>query len=279
MRLKRNPVTRSALLRLPGLLRRASHYASAGTVHKLRTTIRRAETFLRVRANSDPSKLLKGLKRIRRRAGRVRDIDVQLDILKTFGRRNDADVVSVRQSLAKVRTKRAHKLSKSIQSEFEGDYAEFMRATVSHDGSGGEAPKIDLHKIADDFMSRLNAQELNASNLHGFRIACKRLRYRAELAPESEVRDRLIEPLKRIQDAIGLWHDFAMLVNSSEDVLGAGAGTRLLRHLHVQTHSKYLDSLATVRTSAGVIGRLFAPSSVRKPSRSEATQSQKIASA
>ena len=66
---------------------RRSSGAKPETVHQLRTTIRRVETLL---ATTLPAlgrkeqKLLKQLDRLRRRAGKVRDLDVQIQALRSL---------------------------------------------------------------------------------------------------------------------------------------------------------------------------------------------------
>ena len=66
-------------IRLLALLERIADHAGKQEVHLLRTTVRRLE----VQLPHPPAKLAKSLKALRRKAGKVRDIDVHLDLLKS----------------------------------------------------------------------------------------------------------------------------------------------------------------------------------------------------
>jgi len=66
---------------------RLSSGARPEVVHQLRTTIRRIETVVGARPEPgrNEKKLLKQLRRLRRRAGKVRDLDVQIEALRSLG--------------------------------------------------------------------------------------------------------------------------------------------------------------------------------------------------
>jgi CHAD domain-containing protein len=53
----------------------------------------------------------------------------------------------------------------------------------------------------------------------------------------------VIEPLKRIQDAIGVWHDWLTLAATAESVLTPSGQAPLLSALRTSTRSKYLEAL------------------------------------
>ena len=80
------------------------------------------------------------------------------------------------------------------------------------------------------------------------------------LAPEHEQRPRqagedllpqgqgpgvaaVMEPLKRIQDAIGVWHDWLTLTATAESVPTSSGQAPLLSALRASTRSKYLEAL------------------------------------
>ncbi|MGH9483298.1 MAG: CHAD domain-containing protein, partial [Terriglobales bacterium] len=75
--------TGAVISRLARLLPQAARHPQPDVVHRLRTHIRRAEALLGVHppAQTDP-KLCKQLQKLRRRAGRVRDLDVHLGLLR-----------------------------------------------------------------------------------------------------------------------------------------------------------------------------------------------------
>src|SRR4029077_12343690 len=49
--------------------------------------------------------------------------------------------------------------------------------------------------------------------LHRYRVAVKRARYAAEFAPKSSDSTQFIAELKKVQDAIGSWHDWFTLTH------------------------------------------------------------------
>ena len=63
---------------------------------------------------------------------------------------------------------------------------------------------------------------LHAENLHDFRKATKKARYVAEVGAEGE-QQRVAKALKRVQDAIGEWHDWVCLGEEAKAALGQDA--------------------------------------------------------
>ncbi len=253
-----------AVQRLPRLLRRAIEDPTSGVVHKLRTTIRRAE--IELSHSEDHRKLLNQLKSIRKRSGRVRDVDVQLEILRNMGQRNTEEARILRNFLLSVREKKARKLGKAIREQF-GSKAENFLASRTRPAKVGS--QIDLTELCAEFKAKYRAQQLDESNLHSFRIECKHLRYRAELATHSELRDRLLCELKRVQDAIGTWHDHLTLLDTSREVLDQDGQNAFQRRLKARTHSRYVEAVRTVKDVASVLSNIGGFTPKRKPVRSE----------
>ena len=64
----------------------------------------------------------------------------------------------------------------------------------------------------EDFVRAADAMPLlDAENLHDFRKATKKARYVAESAAEKGPYSSVAKALKRVQDAIGEWHDWLCL--------------------------------------------------------------------
>ncbi len=75
-----------ALVRKLGrLLQEIPRKASVDRVHDLRTTVRRLETIHVTLAPADTSKQWKRLSKVRKQAGKVRDLDVQMAALAASG--------------------------------------------------------------------------------------------------------------------------------------------------------------------------------------------------
>ena len=84
---------------------------------------------------------------------------------------------------------------------------------------------------------------LSPDNLHEYRLECKRFRYTAELAGDEPKGKDLVEVWKKLQDLIGEWHDYLMLAELAEEILGDSAAHSELVNL---TGRKFGDAKAAV---------------------------------
>src|SRR5215467_3868601 len=79
--------SRATIVRIERCLPQLSSRPSAPSIHKFRTQSRRVETILREIPNDAPryqQKLLKQLSKLRKKTGRVRDLDVQVTMLRNL---------------------------------------------------------------------------------------------------------------------------------------------------------------------------------------------------
>lgn len=259
----------TAISRLPGLLRKASSRPAQEVVHKLRTTIRRAETVLHGTETSDHERLAKQLKRIRKRVGELRDIDVQLALLEDLNRLHDKDALAVGSALQAKREKQERRVRKLVGQELEDGLLKRLEKVSANATAIQSSPQVELKSIADEFSDSVRRQILTEENLHEFRTVTKKLKYRAELASESAERDELVAALKQVQDAIGHWHDGLMLSQTAEDVLGDAKQNSLLSLLRGQNHSRFLEALRAVERGRASIKTMFAEPPRKKPTQSE----------
>lgn len=257
----KNTSSTSAISKLLTLLEQASTRPTRTVVHKLRTTIRRVETALDCSETKEYVRLCKQLKRVRKRAGQVRDIDIQLVLLDALHRNRDKGVVAVATELKDTREKLERKIRKTVEEKLDSGLLKRLR---NASGSAKAFADVDLSAIAAEFSDNLRQQELNEDNLHEFRTKTKKLRYRAELAPEMEIRNALITELKKVQDAIGNWHDAVMLHQTAAKVLGDSKGISLISILCAQTHGRYLEAIRSVEHARHAIPALFASSTPGK---------------
>src|SRR5215831_6791249 len=119
------------LRKLRRLLREVSEQPLPERVHQLRTTIRRTETFLSsqdLTEKRDVKKLLQQLAKLRRRAGKVRDLDVQTFALRTvhIGQEEDTKI-RLMDELRSQRSKLGKKLQVGIQDKFSPRMRERMK--------------------------------------------------------------------------------------------------------------------------------------------------------
>ncbi len=85
---------------------------------------------------------------------------------------------------------------------------------------------------------------LGPKNLHAYRIEVKRLRYVLEMAEEDTgEQHRLIAELKKVQDAIGEWHDWLELRDLAHQALQHGKNCHVMKKITETTHNKYSQAL------------------------------------
>ena len=245
-------------------------------VHDFRTTSRRLETLFDLLPVRDRSqrKLLKLLSRIRRRAGEIRDIDVQLAALRSFRvPQEPRRKTLLMQRLIDFRVQHEGKLAKMLKKK---DVVELtkrvrrashiLRATSNRDPLG----------VANEMLRATStAGPLSDEILHRYRITVKRARYAAEFAPRSAERDSFIAELKQLQDALGSWHDWMTLTRTAARQLGEIEQSSLVAALHNVTRVKFRHAAAALWGSPAYSAAGNPVALTRKPAtRPAASQSQ-----
>jgi CHAD domain-containing protein len=257
-------------------------------VHQIRTTARRLEALLQTlypRQNNQQKKLRKRLRRLRRGAGGVRDVDVQIVALRklNIGRENERrarlmqalnDLRALREQKLgdELRAKNARKVRKALQ-RWGAELAPAVwrgsstrepgsetRATTSI-GEATEAPatagvavpqtpvhvdpwaKLDPLATALRRFARVSRQmrALTPDNLHGYRTECKRIRYVAEMSVDDKA-NHVVDLLKRIQDAVGDWHDWLTLTGTAESQFARSLDSALISALRNVTNAKFMEA-------------------------------------
>jgi CHAD domain-containing protein len=108
--------------------------------------------------------------------------------------------------------------------------------------------------------------------LHQYRLVVKRSRYAAEFAPKSAESTRFITQLKRLQDALGNWHDWLTLTQTASARLGEVSQSSLVAALHNVTGGKFRQAVAALSGSPTIqssINKKAAPQIPRKSSTAE----------
>jgi len=228
MHLKRKKAT-EILRRLSELLEKKPAKLDEEDVHHMRTNTRKAETLL----DALPAKLAKRarmesqLKKLRKRAGAVRDADVQIGLLSALSLHSAPPSAAgqkehLTQALHLQRTMGLKRLNKFLEKNA-SDLRKRLAILHDHLPKNHSHHAASLEKIADDGDDALNeairrfrqlAVEhpvLNPSNLHDFRKRCKHIRYLAELGNETTESRHFAQQLTSVQDAIGSWHDWQTL--------------------------------------------------------------------
>ena len=216
-------------------------------IHRARTGSRRVEAALdaleRESSGSEVApeavgKLRKLLKRIRRGAGQARDADVHRALLRKLvpklaaatgdAEPGDAKEAIVREAealdamLLRRREKKAAKFSRRAESwetklkrRIAGVVEEMVPAEPKVSvPQAGRAADLALESFAG--LCR-EIPVLEVGTLHEFRKGAKHARYIAE-AGEDDESQQLAGRLKRVQDSIGVWHDWLMLAEEAQAV-------------------------------------------------------------
>jgi CHAD domain-containing protein len=236
-------------------------------VHRFRTNSRRVEALVGefAPASRNNQKLLKTLSKLRRQAGKLRDLDVQaefLENLKIPDRQNHR--AQLLETLNSERSKRSRKLHKSLDSEMVSK----LRKRLRRASSELNFDSVDALRRALERLPNMDARQLNEKTLHSFRIAAKGARYIAELADSPDANSFIAE-LKKAQDAIGEWHDVLKLKEQAENLFGRVHDSALVAALNNITHARFRRASNAAHAALAFSARLSAPAKV--PARAETT--------
>lgn len=246
--------SRLAFQRLGRELTRIARKPAPESIHKFRTNSRRVEALLTdvvLELDRNDEKLLKLLARLRKRAGKVRDLDVQLAALRDLkiaqGNGHKAQLLEV---LIEERGERERKLGKAFNREIASQIRKRLKRAAGRltIPKNTEPLALTLSKLAQ--LNRDHAP-LTEKTLHEYRIIGKRARYIAELADDDPAAKRVIEQLKHMQDVLGDWHDWLKLTQRAEQLLGSVRDSALVSMLRNVTQAKFrqsLDAVAEIRS-------------------------------
>jgi CHAD domain-containing protein len=221
----------------------------AESVHRFRTGTRRLQILLgelSPKLERGEKKLLKLLGRIRKRAGKVRDLDVQLAALRSLKvPREPRRKTQLVNHLIELRDEQDKKLRKAADETTVREIRKRLKRAAKHFN-----PEVsrDPLTVARAMLQRLEraGEPLTEAVLHQYRILSKRARYAAEFAGASKQAEQFIADLKRIQDALGDWHDWLTLTKTAGENLGEVRESPLVAELHNVTGAKYRQAVAVL---------------------------------
>jgi CHAD domain-containing protein len=226
-------------------------------VHKFRTNSRRVEALLTEvvhKLHRNDGKLLKLLARLRKKAGRVRDLDVQITCLRNLKNpQGNGHKAHLLEMLIEERAKREKKLAKAFDHETTAE----IRKRLNRAASEIKIPRnTEPLTLTVNRLAQLGKNQAPVTEriLHQYRIMGKRARYIAELAVDDAATKRLVANLKKMQDVIGDWHDWLKLTQKAEKLLGNSRDSALVAMLRNVTQAKFhqsLDAVAEMRTVLG----------------------------
>jgi CHAD domain-containing protein len=247
--------------------------ASPKSVHRLRTTIRRIESLI---AYTHPDlgkkqqKALEDLGALRKRAGKVRDLDVQMSLLGAMANGSTAGDRRVLTDLLKgKRERQAARLSSAARKLQASKFfvhldrigQEAGAAASGRDASATpmEQARQQLSNLAAEFISQ---QPIRPRLLHEVRIRMKMIRYLAELGEETAEQQRLLAKMKSVQDALGDWHDWEEVAKTTEKQFGDRANCPLLAEVRALFAARYSAATAAV---AQLFSTASAPAARKEP--------------
>ena len=252
----------------------------AGAVHGFRTSSRRLETLLEEiapRRDRHTKKLLKLLNAIRRRAGKVRDLDVQIAALRSLKvPQEPRRKTRLMQNLLELRLKREAKLHKVLHKDDIRDVHKRLKQTYkSFETDGARDPLAVARQIMASAIA--GGSSMDEEKLHRCRIAVKQARYAAEFAGKSPAATELIAELQRMQDALGNWHDWQLLTETAKRRLGEVNQSSLVAVLHNVTRGKFRQAVKLVNAPEPLRRAVQTMPSAAKPTRHSTSEIRQAA--
>ncbi len=232
--------------------------ASAKDVHRLRTSTRRMESFidyLHPQMTRKQADALQDLSALRKRAGKVRDLDVQMDLLKE-GISNESATMDRRRLTQSLQEKRDRQLKRLVAAARKVERSRLFihlqrieaQAMAQPDSFGDDSTPLrqaetQLTELAAEYVSHA---KMKPRRLHALRTRMKLIRYQAELAAESDEQKQFLEAMKSVQDVLGEWHDWEALYAVAEKFFRNRANCPLLVEARALRTSKYSAAILAV---------------------------------
>ncbi len=232
-------------------LDRLSAQPEAKKVHRFRTGVRRLQTLLEELCparDRNQKRLLKLLTRIRKKAGKVRDLDVQLAALRSLKfPQEPRRKTELMHQLIELRGQREKKLSKALTREAVREIHKRLKRARKDFNPVNRDPLSVARQILEPVAKAdgLPTEEL----VHQYRILGKRARYAAEFASKSPESTQFIAQIERVQDALGDWHDWLTLTQSAAKRLGDVRESSLVAALHNVTGAKFRNAVTSLSAS------------------------------
>jgi CHAD domain-containing protein len=238
--------------KLRRFLNHAPKLAPPKKVHSLRTATRRFEAAMQALAldsNANEQRLLRKLAKLRKRAGKVRDLDVLTGYVAGLEISNEEDCrVELLEYLGSQHAKRSQQLHSYAVKHGEALGRRLERTASNLKTSSKDAATSDSAP-GYTMLSELRLQReltaavrLTKSNLHPYRLQVKELRYMLQMEKDPADRE-LVEILGEVKDAIGEWHDWQELLTIARENLHHDSKCKLIPLLQKTTEEKLKHAL------------------------------------
>jgi CHAD domain-containing protein len=250
------PVDRNRLRKSVGKLRKLlkkQKLIDPEEIHDFRTYARRFEASaeaLGLKSRGNEGRLSQDLARLRKFAGKVRDMDVFTKCVLTLNVEREQDcAVRLLEHLGWKRFRRAKKMMQQVD-KYRQSLRRRLKRSLAHierllnDGSAKNPAPTDAMASALELSSGLKKPaRLNKGNLHSYRLKVKELRYVLQISEAAE-HQKFIAKLSEVKDAIGEWHDWDQLSGIATGLLNHGSRCKLLRELKTVRDTKYAGALS-----------------------------------
>jgi CHAD domain-containing protein len=256
MALDRNRLVKP-VKKLQKLVKKIDIEPAPDKVHALRTNTRRVEAMYHALSPGRHRTVLKDLERVRKRAGKVRDMDVLTGYASTVDLSGEEQECAVRllEYLGAQRRKFAKKLHNEVaglrpalSKEFRRAPARFAKLTRNN-GSGrrkGAVPADAVAAAVTLAVHLADPRSLSRQTLHAYRLKVKELRNVLEMATGGGSQ-KFVSDLGEVKDAIGEWHDWQELVSIAEKVLNHGNRCEVVAELKRIADRKYERALTVAQ--------------------------------
>jgi CHAD domain-containing protein len=262
-------------------LGKLARHPEAEHVHKFRTYTRRVETFLEnlgLQQSGNDKKLSKLLGRLRKKAGKIRGLDVQtatLDNLKISS--HHGHKAQLLREMRHERESRQKKLVKSLDREAVAELRKRLRRTAAEAQISLTVEPLAMAKLLLAELDKDRAP-LTEKRMHQYRLLGKRVRYLAEFAGKNPEAMQFIKEMKRMQDVIGDWHDWLELTARAENLFGRAHDSSLVAVLQNLTRAKFRQAVRVLSEVRNAVRE--APKSAEKSAQPrKAAAPQPVASA
>jgi CHAD domain-containing protein len=213
------------------------------TVHRLRTMTRRIEGQFALLAAVPgvpkheilADKTRRDLKKIRRAAGSVRDLDVQMDLIDSVRSTSRSkplrdDSSRLRAALEELRKDNANQLRKLLRHRGVNlarrmeKLLDALQPVESLSLSPTELAALAREWFQKNTPAKPAGSHDDPGYLHAVRRKAKLARYISENAPKTAVSARrLASAFEKLQQAGGEWHDWLILAAEADDTLGSSS--------------------------------------------------------
>jgi CHAD domain-containing protein len=242
--------------KLRKLLKKLPKQPAPEQIHDFRTGARRLEATLDalgLDSRRNERRTLRKLKRLRRLAGKIRDMDVLTGYLSGVQVNGERDCeVQLLEHLGAERSRNTKKMRRLVR-RYRAALRRRLKRSAAHldqvvrqqsKSPDGSKPPAGAMASALQLSAQLRTpQHLDRKNLHPYRLKVKELRYVLQMAGKAD-QQRFVDSLGEVKDAIGEWHDWEELIAIANQVLDHGQGCRLVAELRRVSDAKFERALA-----------------------------------